>query len=406
MTRVALPFSTFFCVLCGYFVLRPVRDEIGVRAGVEKLPWLFTATFVATLLLVPLFGWIVSRVPRRRIATATYGLCAAALLATFAGLQTGDMVRWGIGLFIGISVLNLFVISVFWSLMADCFDESEARQMYGIIATGGTAGAIAGPALTAFLAPRIGPMNLLPISAGFLALASILTTLLPLRRDTTADRKVGGNILAGITLALRSPTLRRIALIVICYTSVSTILYFEQADIVKKTIADSGRRTQFFAILDLVNNIATVLTQALITSRVLTRFGLRTALTAAPALIGTGLAVLAVLPRLGLIAVLQVIHRVGEHGFTRPGREVIYTVTRPEERYKAKNFIDTFVYRGNDALVAWLVGAVHNVGAGITTIALIGVTIAGGWAANGWVLGSRHDRDDARNEDDREPVTA
>jgi len=390
--RVALPFATFFSVLCGYFVLRPVREEISVRAGVEQLPWLFTATFVATLLLVPLFGWIVARVRRRVIATATYALCSALLLLTFAGLQSASIVAWGVGLFIGISLLNLFIISVFWSLMADSYDEAEARKMYGIIAAGGTAGAIAGPALTALIAPRIGPMNLLPISAAFLALAAILSTLIPRRADAPPQQKIGGNVLAGIKLALQSPTLRRIALIVICYTTVSTIIYFEQTDIVKRTITDSGERTRFFALLDLTNNTAIVIVQLLITRQVLTRLGIRTALTAAPALIGTGLAALAFFPRLGIVFALQVIHRVGEHGFTRPGREVIYTVVDPEERYKAKNFIDTFVYRGNDALVAWLIGALHSAGAGIVTIATLGVGVAAAWAANGYTLGRKHDQ--------------
>jgi AAA family ATP:ADP antiporter len=407
--RVTVPFATFFSILCGYFVLRPVRDEIGARAGIEKLPWLFTATFIATLLLVPLFGWIVSRVRRRVIATWTYAICSAAVLAVFFGLRTGtNETAWGVGLFVGISVLNLFMISVFWSLMADSYDETHARQMYGIIAAGGTAGAVAGPALTALLAPKIGPMNLLPISATFLALASLLTLFIPRRSDTT-ERKIGGNVLAGVMEAFRSPTLLRVVVIIICYTTISGILYFEQADIVKKTIADSGERTRFFALLDLTNNIVTILTQALITSRVLTTFGLRTALTAAPALIGTGLVALAAFPRLALIAVLQVIHRVGEHGFTRPGREVIFTTVTPEERYKAKNFIDTFVYRGNDALVAWLVGLLHTAGAGIATIGLLGAGVAAGWAANGYILGTRHDRDYAtplRDAHEADPLDA
>jgi AAA family ATP:ADP antiporter len=389
--RVVLPFLTFFSVLCGYFVLRPVRDEIGVRAGVEQLPWLFTATFAATLLLVPLFGWIVARVQRRAIAAATYALCATLLLLTYGGLQSASIVAWGVGLFIGISVLNLFIISVFWSLMADSYEEGEARRMYGVIAVGGTAGAIAGPALTALLAPRIGPINLLPISAAFLAVAAVLSLLIPRRRDAPPRQKIGGNVIAGVKLALRSPSLRRIALIIICYTTVSTILYFEQADIVKEAISDSGQRTRYFALLDLVNNIATVTMQALITSRVLTRLGLKVALTAAPALIGTGLAVLAVFPRLALVAILQVIHRVGEHAFTRPGREVVFTTVTPEERFKAKNFIDTFVYRGNDALVAWLVGALHTAGAGIGIIATMGIAVTLGWAANGYTLGKKHD---------------
>ncbi|HYI11905.1 MAG TPA: MFS transporter [Thermoanaerobaculia bacterium] len=392
--RVVLPFSTFFFVLCGYFVLRPVRDEIGVRAGVDQMAWLFTGTFIATLLLVPLFGWIVARVPRRAIASATYALCSVALLATYTALQSGQsIVAWGVGLFIGISVLNLFIISVFWSLMADTNDEADARRRYGIIAVGGTAGAIAGPAITAFLAPRIGPLNLLPISAAFLGIAAVLAALIPLRPDAPPAQKIGGNLFAGIIHALRTPKLLRIALIIICYTTISTIIYFEQADIVKRTISDSGERTRFFALLDLTNNIAIIITQALITSRVLTHLGLRFALVAAPALIGAGLAALALLPRLGMIAVLQVIHRVGEHGFTRPGREVLYTTVDAEDRYKAKNFLDTFVYRGNDVLVAWGIGALHAAGLGTSAIAFLGVLVAAGWAANGFTLGRKHDRE-------------
>jgi ATP:ADP antiporter, AAA family len=390
--KILLPFTTFFCVLCGYFVLRPVRDEISVRAGIENLPWLFTATFVATLLLVPLFGWVVTRVPRRTIATATYAFCALLLLATRAGLEGAGIVVWGVGLFVGISVLNLFIISVFWSLMADSYEEGRARRNYGIIAVGGTAGAIVGPALTATLAPIIGPMNLLPLSAAFLGLAAVLSMFIPRRRDAPPEQRIGGNVLAGIVLTLRSPTLLRIALIVICYTTISTIIYFEMTDIVRRTIADSGQRTQFFALLDLTNNTITVIAQGLITSRVLTKLGIRTALAAAPAIVAVGLAALAFLPRLLLIAALQVAHRAGEHAFSRPGREVLYTVVNDEERYKAKNFIDTFVYRGNDALVAWLIGALHAAGAGIATIAGLGIAVAAGWAANGYTLGRKHDR--------------
>lgn len=390
--RVALPCVTFFSVLCGYFVLRPVRDEIGVRAGVEQLPWLFTATFVATLLLVPLFGWLVARVKRRAIASATYALCAVLLALTWIGLQGSNLVAWGVALFIGISVLNLFIISVFWSVMADSYDEAEARRWYGTVAVGGTTGAIAGPSITALLAPAVGPMNLLPISAVLLGLAAVLTLFIPRRPDAPPQQKIGGSALAAIRLTLKSPTLLRIALVVICYTTVSGILYIEQAYIVKKTISDSGERTRYFALLDLVNNIVTVSLQLLATRQVLTKLGLRTALTAGPALIGTGLLALAAFPRLALIAVLQVIHRAGEHAFTRPGREVIYTVVGAEERYKAKNFIDTFVYRGNDALVAWLIGGLHSLGAGVATIAALGVGVTAGWAANGYALGKKHDQ--------------
>ena len=389
--RIALPVVTFFCVLCGYFVLRPVREEISVRAGVEQLPWLFTATFVATLLLVPLFGWIVARVQRRAIAAATYVLCSVLLLLTYGGLQSANIVVWGVGLYIGISVLNLFIISVFWSLMADSYDEATARKLYGIVAVGGTVGAIAGPSITAFLAPRIGPVNLLPISATFLGLAAVLTMLIPRRTDAPPHQKIGGNVFAGVGLTLRSPRLLRIALIIICYTTVSTIIYFQQTDIVRQTISDSGERTRYFALLDLTNNIITVALQFLVTRQVLTRLGVRTALTAAPVLIGLGLVALAIFPHLGLVAILYVVHRAGEHAFTRPGREVLYTVVGSEERFKAKNFIDTFVYRGNDTLIAWLLGGLHSAGAGIVSIAALGVAVAAGWAANGYTLGKQHD---------------
>lgn len=402
--RVIIPFLTFFSVLCGYFVLRPVRDEIGARAGIENLPWLFTGTFVATLLLVPIFGWVVARARRRVIATSTYVLCATLLLATWGGLQGNSILAWGVGLFIGISVLNLFIISVFWSLMADVYDEENARRFYGIIATGGTAGAIAGPSITALLAPAIGPLNLLPISAGFLGLAALLTLAMPRRADAPPQQKIGGNIFAGIKLALSSPTLLRVALIIVGYTTISTILYLEQADIVKNTIADSGERTRFFALLDLANNSVTVLLQMFVTRQVLTKLGLRTALIAAPALIGTGLLALAAFPRLALIAVLQVIHRAGEHAFTRPGREVIFTVVSPEERYKAKNFIDTFVYRGNDALVAWAIEGLHAAGTGLVGIAAIGAGVAAAWGANNYVLGRKHDANIVAARGDRAPV--
>lgn len=388
--RIVVPFLTFFCVLCGYFVLRPVRDEIAARAGVDQLPWLFTLTFIATLMLVPLFGWIVARVKRRVIATSTYALCAALLLIAYGGLQS-NMVTWGVGLFIGITLLNLFIISVFWSLMADSYDEAEARKKYGIIAAGGTAGAIAGPAITASLVKIIGPMNLLPISATLLASAAILTLFIPRRADAPAQQKIGGNVFAGIKLTLQSPTLLRIALIVICYTTISTILYFEQTDIVKQAISDSAERTRFFALLDLTNNVGIVIAQLLITRQVLTKLGVKIALIVHPTLIAAGLAVLAFFPRLAVVFGLQVVHRVGEHGFTRPGREVVYTLTSPEEKYKAKNFIDTFVYRGNDTLIAWILGALHNAGAGIVTIATLGIGVAAGWAANGYALGRKHD---------------
>ncbi len=407
MIRLLLPFVSFFSILCGYFVLRPVRDEIGVRAGVENIPWLFTGTFAATLLLVPLFGWAVTRIRRGAIASVVYGLCAAALVATWAGLQAAaDVKVYGIALFIGISVINLFLISIFWSVMADSHANADARRRYGLIAIGGTAGAIAGPAITATLVTRVGPMNLLLISAGFWTIAAIAIAFVPRRADVPPQQKIGGGILAGIRLALRSPTMLRVAGIIICYTTVSTILYMSQADIVSATIGNSAERTRYFALVDLTTNIVIVAAQALITSRVLTRLGVQFALMAVPAAIGAGLLALAAAPRLMVIATIYVIHRAGEHSLTRPAREVIFTTASDEERYKAKNFLDTFVYRGNDALVAWAIGAAHGAGAGVVTLALLGTGVAAAWALNGRVLGRNHDASQQSNDQQQQPVAA
>lgn len=390
--RLLLPFISFFSILCGYFVLRPVRDEIGVRAGVENIPWLFTGTFAATLLLVPLFGWAVARIRRGAIASFVYGLCAAALIATWAGLRAAeDVTVYGVALFIGISVINLFLTSVFWSVMADAHANADARRRYGLIAIGGTAGAIAGPAITATLVTRIGPMNLLLVSAGFWIVAAVAIAFVPRRADVPRQQKIGGNVFAGIKLALTSPTLLRIAGIIICYTTVSTILYMSQADIIAATIGNSAERTRYFALVDLTTNIVTVAAQALITSRVLTRLGVQFALMAVPVAIGAGLLTLSAVPSLIVIATVYVIHRAGEYSLTRPAREVIFTAVDGEERYKAKNFLDTFIYRGNDALVAWLIGAAHGAGAGVATLGLLGTGVAAAWAINGRILGRKHD---------------
>lgn len=391
--RLLLPFVSFFSLLCGYFVLRPVRDEIGVRAGVENIPWLFTGTFVATLLLVPLFGWAVARIRRGAIASVVYGLCAAVLVATWAGLQAAaDVTVYGIALFIGISVVNLFLISVFWSVMADSHANADARRRYGLIAIGGTAGAIAGPAITATLVTRVGPMNLLLISAGFWIVAAVAIAFVPRRADAPPQQKIGGGILAGVKLALRSPTMLRVGGIIIGYTTVSTILYMSQADVVSATIGDSAERTRYFALVDLTTNILTVAAQALITSRVLTRLGVQFALMAVPVAMGAGLLALAAAPGLIVVAPIYVIHRAGEHALTRPAREVIFTTVGDEERYKAKNFLDTFVYRGNDALMAWAIAALHGLGAGVASLALLGTGVAAAWAMNGRSLGRQHDQ--------------
>lgn len=405
-------FAYFFCLLCGYYILRPVRDEMGIQGGVENLKWLFTGTFIAMLATVPLFGWVSSRFPRRKLLPAVYLFFVANILLFYI------MLEFRIGLqfaphafFIWVSVFNLFVVSVFWSFMADLYRNDQARRLYGFIAAGGSAGAIAGPTLTALLAPEIGPAKLLPLSACMLLLAvlciyrlgdwavrqgrSELTKTESTRTESAAIESaragppLGGGIFAGITLVLKSPYLLGIGLYIVMYTTLSTFLYFQQAYIVAAEIPSSGERTALFAKIDLSVNVLTLLCQIFVINRLIGRFGLTLALVLMPLVAACGFFLLGLFPTLGVLVALQVLRRVGEYAITRPAREILFTVVNREEKYKSKNFIDTVVYRGGDAVSSWLFEGLRILGLGFSGIAFVGVPIALLWASTGLLLG-RH----------------
>ncbi|HET8624407.1 MAG TPA: MFS transporter, partial [Gemmatimonadales bacterium] len=228
LARVVLAFSAFFLLLSSYYMLRPVRDEMGVRTGVERLQWLFSGTFVFTLLTVPVFGRVVQRVPRTRLLPAVYGFVVINLLAFAAAFAAGVTAVTAAAFFIWLSAFNLIVVSLFWSNVSDAFTTEQSHRLYGYIAAGGTAGALAGPALTAFLARHLSSGALLALSAGLLAAAAGCMVLL--RRAHPPDaagaaRPIGGSVLAGVPLTLKLPSLRGVALLVICYTAVHTVLY-------------------------------------------------------------------------------------------------------------------------------------------------------------------------------------
>jgi AAA family ATP:ADP antiporter len=293
-------------------------------------------------------------------------------------------------------VFNLFVVSLYWSNVSDVFTKEQAHRLYGYVAIGGTAGALAGPALTRTLAPRVATWQLLVLSASLLAAGAVCVTVLRRRAParTPSAEPMGGNVLAGIALAVRRPELRGIALLVICYSAISTVLYVELVDLVGKRFAGQppGQRTAFFATIDLVANLLALALQLLGTRRIVVRFGLRVGLSLAPLLITVGLGVLAVLGAWRsavLVAAVQIANRAGDYALMRPGREMIFTTVDPESRYKAKSFIDTTVYRANDAASAWLVTAVR--GAGRDPVTLVGIFVALLWLVTGFRIGRRHD---------------
>lgn len=391
--QVALAFTSFFLLLFSYYILRPVRDEMGVQSGVERLQWLFTGTFLFTLMTVPLFGWVVKRLPRASLVPAVYGFLISNLLLFYVAFSAGTTVISAAVFFIWLSVFNLLVISLFWSNVSDAFSTEQAHRLYGYIAAGGTVGALTGPAVTALLAERVGTANLLALSAALLAGAA--ACMVALRRDQPAEapsdrRPIGGSVLAGIRQTLALPSLRGIALLVICYSAVSTALYVEMADLAGKRFSDSGERTAFFATIDLAVNGLALTMQFLGTRRIVNRFGLRTALSAVPLSVLAGLGILSLGRTPLLLAMVQTVHRAGDYSLARPGREMIYTTVDSESRYKAKSFIDTAVYRANDAASAWLVSALRS--AGLDAIVFAAVPAAVAWLAAGFIVGRDHDQ--------------
>ena len=385
-------FAYFYCLLSSYYVIRPVRDEMGIIGGVDNLQWLFTATFLVMLAIVPLFGAASARYPRQRLLPGVYLFFIVNLLVFYLLFRLADGSSWTARVFfIWVSVFNLFVVSVFWSFMADLFSNAQGKRLFGLIAAGGSLGAITGPALTAGLATSLGNANLLLVSAGLLSTA--LFCILQLLRYGHAqavpgsETSLGGGIWSGVKKTFGSRYLLGIALFIWLYTTLSTFLYFEQAHIVKTAFADSAERTRLFALIDLVVNGLTILLQILITGHVMRRLGVAAALASIPALLAFGFMALAITPLLPVLIVTQVVRRAGNYALTKPAREVLFTVVDRESKYKAKNFIDTVIYRGGDALSGWLFAGLKGMGFGLSGIAWIAVPLALLWMTIGVLLG-------------------
>ena len=396
---VAGGLALFYLLFTGYFMLRPVRETMGVAGGVENLQWLFTGTFVVTLVCLPLFGWLASRVRRRRILPWTYGFFASNLLL-FAVLfsQAPEDLWTARAFYIWLSVFNLLTISLAWSVLADLFSVEQGKRLFGLMAAGASLGGLSGPILGALLVEPLGHAGLLVLAAVFL-LGSISATLglqrwrdrhpLPSQTEHPDSRPLGGNPFAGATAVLRSPYLLGIALFVVLLASVSTFLYFEQARIVSETFSDRTRQTQVFGIIDAVVQALAILTQVFITGRLARRMGVGVLLVAVPLVMAAGFLWLALAPVFAVFVVVMVVRRAGEYALVRPGREMLFTVLPAEQKYKAKNFIDTVVYRGGDALSGWVKRALDVMGDHPQLAMLIGALIALGWGVTGGWLGRR-----------------
>jgi AAA family ATP:ADP antiporter len=390
-----------FAVLSSYYIMRPIRDQMGVAGGVANLQWLFTGTLVGMLVVNLPFAYLVKALPRSRFIPITYRFFACNILLFAIALHladAGQTVWVGRIFFIWVSVYNLFVVSVFWQLNVDLFSPEQGRRLFGFIAAGATTGAIVGSAVTASFVRYAPPSLLLIAAAGLLEVAVFsvgrLAGLSPTLRRRPAqaahdERPIGGSVIAGITHAVRSGYLVNVSVFILLFAITSTFLYFQQAAIVSHNFTDRGAQTAFFATIDLGVNVLTLVIQLLFTGRIVLWLGVALALALLPAMTVVGFGVLAYLPSTGAIALFQIVRRAGDYAIARPTREVLFTVVPREDRYKAKGFIDTFVYRLGDQVGAWSVALLREAGAGIAAIAAI--AFAALWLLNALWLGRRQE---------------
>src|SRR3954467_1652585 len=388
LPALAWAFGYFFLLLSSYYVLRPVRDALAVELGSQALEQPLPLTLAAMLPPVPGFGWLASRLPRARLLPAVYAFFVVNLLAFSLELNARVFFVW-------LSVFNLFVVSVFWSFMSDIFDARQAARLYGTIAAGGSCGAIAGP-LIAALYPQ--STVLLILSALLLAATIVCIRALarwarahPRATEPPAEAPLGGSILAGARAALTSPFLLAICGYLLCYTALSTALYFQQVEIVRDAVPDPRERTRLFASVDFVVNGLTLVIQVFAFSRLAGLLGPAGMLAAVPVLSVVGFAWLGATPTLTALIAFGVIRRVGEFAISKPAREALFTVVPREERYKAKNFIDTVVYRGGDALAGCVFAGVSAFAAAALALGWTGLALFLGVRMKAWT------RDDARS---------
>jgi AAA family ATP:ADP antiporter len=406
-----------FSVLSSYYIMRPIRDQMGVAGGVRNLQWLFMGTLAGMLLLNIPYGFLVKKLPRTRFIPITYRFFAANIVLFALALHwaTPEQTVWvGRVFFIWISIFNLFVVSIFWALIVDIFNSEDGKRLFGFIAAGATIGAIVGSGLTAALARHvpvgallIGAALLLEVavfSVGRLSRESAVLSALPIAE--TDREPLGGNALAGLTQPFKSPYLLGVSIFLLLFAITSTFLYFQQADIVSHNFHDRGAQTAFFASVDLAVNMLTLVVQLFLTGRIVRLVGVGPALAYLPALTIVGFGVLALAPTLATLVIFQVLRRSSDYAIARPTREVLYTVVPREDRYKAKSFIDTVVYRAGDQIGAWTFTLLSWIGFGATGLGVAAAALAALWLANGLWLGRTQGALAARQSDAAERAAA
>lgn len=390
-------FLYFFTLMCGYFILKPIRDEMGTAGGVKDLKMLWTATFVVMMVVVPVYSGLVARWPRKRVIPFVYRFFLLNLLGFFVVLKLG-VAREHVAraFYVWLSVYNLFVVSVFWSFMADLFASEQGRRFFGFIASGGTAGILLGLFLVRQLAMPLGPVNLILLTVVLLEVSAQCVKRLSRWAHDVQDppspgEPVGGGVLAGLKLLAASPFLLGLGLQTVFYTVTSSFLYILQVKLVDTVASGAAARTTAFANIELGVQLLTLLLQAFITGRLISKLGLAVAMAVAPVFTALGFLGLAVLPAILLFVAVRSLRSASHYALERPSREILFTTVSREEKYKAKSFIDTVVYRGGDVVGGWMEGGLSALGLGVAGVLLTAMPMAGLWLAVSLYL-ARHPR--------------
>ncbi|NNE62198.1 MAG: MFS transporter [Woeseia sp.] len=399
-------FTFVFLLMAAYFILRPVRDAMSSDWTDQELSWLWTSTFAFSTLAVVAYGAIIPRIRFERLVPSVYAFFSASFIAFYFGSSLlPDPVWVDKTFYVWLSVFSLFHVSVFWSFMSGLFNKEQAPRLFAVIATGASAGAVAGPLIPTLFADDLGTMNLLLISAVLLllpipiigALQNLKKTELGnagLEADLSEQVRLGRNPFAGFMLLLRDRYLLGIALFILLYVAMNTVFYFELRDLLRDF--ERATRAQIWGGIDLVINSLAIVTATFGTGRLATRFGMGTTLALIPALMIGGWLIVAASPLLAVVVGLQIARRAGNYAITRPGREMLFTLVDDETRYKAKPVIDVVVYRGGDLVTAWAYTFVSAaLGIGLTGAAIIAAVIATVWALAGFYLGRTYDHSSA-----------
>jgi AAA family ATP:ADP antiporter len=400
---VLLSLLYFLFLFGSYSIVKPVRDAMGTVYGMANIQELYTGTFIASFLVAPLYSWLASRLKLSSFLPWVYGSVAATILVFYGLFSTIEQQQdrfVAAAFYIWVSTFNMLIISVFWTFMADLFSPAQAKRLFGFVAAGGTIGGIVGPAAATLLVKAVGNNTLMLISAAGFGVTALLVRALASEKKrllaqgaevqtTTLERKLAGNPFDGFKLLFQSKYLLLVAAFLLLMTWISTIVYIQLGDLITKSFPSREARTQAYATIDLVVNSVTVFIQVFGTGRIVKRFGVTAGLLVNPVIMVLAFLGVVSAPVFMVLAGIQVLRRVAEYAVAKPTREMLFTIVDQESRYKAKNVIDTVVYRFGDLSAAWVSSLILPFG--VAGLALFGAVVAALWFPVGWVLGRRYE---------------